>query len=183
MDKSARKLNAIKLRESTDHLKYELEMLQATSYTLCNSSDLSWEVINALVESFVIHARALIMFLYSSPSKDDDVMACDYFDEGIWIEIIGPKSPFINCIETRANKEVAHITTFRLGKRLDEKEWDHPKITKEIFHLFQVFFEKVSDTYMPPGYMEWFSAHIASVRKLMSYKNDNDNIIVSHRST
>ena len=124
MGKSYRQLDNQILKGAVDHLMYELEMLKETSSTLSKQPELPWNVRNSLVESFVIHARGLIMFLYYLPTKDDDVMACDYFEEGVWEKNRGPITSILETALTRANKEVAHITTFRLGKKLVEKHWN-----------------------------------------------------------
>jgi len=162
MDEPSMRLEEEKLRKSIDHLKYELEMLKETSSELSTPSDLSREVGNALVESFVIHARGLIMFLYYSPNKEDDVMASDYFGAGEWAGIRDSIPQILETTLERANKEVAHITTFRIGRKLVEKEWDHPTITNEIFRIFRLFFDQAPDSFMPAGYMEWFDSHYKS---------------------
>lgn len=143
---------------SIDHLRYELIMLKATSRVLSNQLNLEWEVKNALVESFVIHARGLIIFLYHSPKREDDVMACDYFAEGVWANISGSKPQILSATFNRASKEVAHITTFRIGRKLAEKHWNHQIITKEIFRIFQLFFNHVSASIMPDCYLDWFKS-------------------------
>ena len=165
MKKPLRKVDNHKLKGSVDHLKYEIEMLKETSHALSDALNLDWEVNNALIESFVIHARGLITFLYYQPKKDDDVMASDYFDGGKWNEKIGSMPGILDSTLTRANKEVAHITTFRIGKRLVDKKWDHPKLTKEIFSKFKIFFDHVSESNMPPGYLEWFYSHYTTITK------------------
>jgi hypothetical protein len=85
-------------------------------------------------------------------------MACDYFEKGEWACIRGPKPQIFATILTRASKEVSPITTFRIGRILVEKHWNHPNITREIFKIFQLFFDRVSASLMPTGYLEWFNS-------------------------
>ena len=158
MGKPKTRLDDAILKGAVDHLKYEIAMLKETAGTLSQQPRLSWAVKNALVESWVIHARGLILFLYHSPAKEDDVMACDYFRDGTWEKHRRPIPGLLETTLTRANKEVAHITTFRIGKRLVDKQWDHNAITACILDLFRDFFGEVPEARMPGGYVEWFRA-------------------------
>ncbi len=141
MNQQARRLNEPDLRDAIDHLKYELEMLQDVASVLSVGHQYPRTVGNALVESFVIHARGLIMFLYYAPREDDDVMAVDYFPEGEWETMRPEMPPVLRNTLVRASKEVAHLTTFRIGKDLVEKRWEHPLIARGIFNIFRVFFQ------------------------------------------
>ena len=39
---------------------------------------------NAMVESFMAHLRNLIEFLYSDSPRSTDIVAADFFPQGIW---------------------------------------------------------------------------------------------------
>ena len=80
MSHKIRRLTESDLRDAIDHLKYEMEMMKDVAILLSAGHQYSRIVGNALVESFVIHARALIMFLYYAPREDDDVMAVEPSD-------------------------------------------------------------------------------------------------------
>ena len=165
MSHKIRRLTESDLRDAIDHLKYEMEMMKDVAILLSAGHQYSRIVGNALVESYVIHARALIMFLYYAPREDDDVMAVNYFPDGEWQKMHPEMPPVLRKTLERANKEVAHLTTFRIGKELVEKRWEHRFIARGIFDIFRVFFDEVSATLMPGGYMEWFNSHYAFTNK------------------
>jgi hypothetical protein len=64
----------------TDHIMYEIKMLQMT-YGLLGVPWYSGWVGNALIESFCVHARALIDFFEKRrPETDEQVCACHFTD-------------------------------------------------------------------------------------------------------
>ncbi len=91
---------------------------------------------NATVESFAIHARALIWFLYpplGEKIKDTDVASMHYG--------IKPRDrpenfqPWYN----QANKQVAHTTTDRLDLEMDRKTWPVEEMTAALVHEMAAF--------------------------------------------
>lgn len=58
------KRNDDELRAASDHLYYEIQMLRSTMALLATGAFGESILSNALIESFTIHARALIHFLY-----------------------------------------------------------------------------------------------------------------------
>ena len=121
-----------KLLKALVALKYEEDMLMATINAL--SSGLAGNnatVHNALVESFLIHARLLIEFLYRDKRYKDNIMAQDFFSHPKkWIEEIRqPKGDLLAETERDAHKYLAHLTRTRL---LAKKKWDFNGIVTEI---------------------------------------------------
>lgn len=139
---------------ASDHLFYEMEMLRWTTETLARTKDLGTNPRNSILESFIIHLRLLIGFLYDSPTHDDDVTASDYFEGGVWT----PKeiSQALKVARERANKEIAHLTSFRVGKKLMEKEWAFIALGVEVFDLLQSFIDVVPPHRMEAQYAERF---------------------------
>ncbi len=67
-----------KLKQISHHLWYEFSMFLALPQELAKNQEV--EVLsNALIESFAIHVRNLIDFLYKDNSSSDDVFAGDFF--------------------------------------------------------------------------------------------------------
>ena len=66
-------------------------------------------------------------------------------------------SPLLKEVVDRAGAEVAHITTFRIGKTLVEKKWDVPAIATEIFALLRLFFRSTPVSRIPPETEEWLA--------------------------
>lgn len=121
-----------KLRKALASLKYEEDMLKATA--TCLNSGIAGNNItihNALVESFVIHARLLTEFLYRDDSYKDNIMAKDFFSPTqAWTdEIRPPKGNLLDKTEKDAHKFLAHLTYTRL---LVKKKWRYKEIVNEI---------------------------------------------------
>ena len=101
---------------------------------------------NALLESFTLHVRNLIDFLYVENPGSDDVYASDYFPyKEDWLKIRPQITTFLEKVKKRANKEVSHLTYSRTKVSQDEKKWDFVRIFQEIRRGFDVFVGKVDE--------------------------------------
>ena len=97
-------------------------------------------LLDSLLESFVIHFRALLDFFYAEKPRIDDVIASDFFpDEGRWEKIRPPLSEYLSKFWARAHKEVAHLTYARLDVTPETKEWNHVEIADEIKSIMDLF--------------------------------------------
>ena len=73
---------AEKLQKASEHLHYEAWMLVSTAQALAGAQqglDAAQIRVNALLESFVIHARVLMDFMYDDKPWNDDVAAMSFF--------------------------------------------------------------------------------------------------------
>ncbi len=68
------------LEYSGEHLAYEVQMLRGTA-ELLRGPELLRMVSNAVIESFGLHLRNLIEFLYEDMPEVDDLVAGDFFDD------------------------------------------------------------------------------------------------------
>jgi len=129
------------LQAASDPLHYELWMFQKTAEALATGICGEGVLHNALLESFVIHARNLLDFLY--PKKNlwpDDVIAGDFFDDPkSWISERPSKSEKIASLHNRAGKEVAHLTYARLDVTPETKPWQFVEIANEVVSVFDKF--------------------------------------------
>jgi len=116
-------------------------MLMSVAQTLASGIAAQGWLVNALLESFVIHFRALLDFFYPPENvKKDDVLAGDYFDDSDgWEEIRPQPSKVLNRAKIRAHKEVAHLTYARLDVTPETKGWAFIEIANEINKLMDVF--------------------------------------------
>ncbi|MGA9531459.1 MAG: hypothetical protein WBR18_01975 [Anaerolineales bacterium] len=64
MDNQSRSLSNEMLIGAADHLFNEINMSKETVKAMADPQEKPWVLANSLVESFVIHIRSLIMFLY-----------------------------------------------------------------------------------------------------------------------
>ena len=117
------------LREVSDHLFYELWMLEGAVQVLRLPLLGRGVLANAVVESFAVHARALHDFFYRDRTKPDDVIASDYFDSpSDWVALRGEPADELAKAVARVNKEVAHLTFSRLSVLPEEKGWSVAEI-------------------------------------------------------
>jgi len=128
------------LRGASDHLYYEIQMLQGTMKLLATGAIGQSLLSNALIESFTVHARALIHFLY--PSKHPhptDVLAEDFFKAGEWEEKRPVEPEIFIAVRGRVNKEIAHLTYDRQLVKPELKGWNFVTLGNSILEIMQVF--------------------------------------------
>jgi hypothetical protein len=129
---------------SAEHVWYEIymffgmkEMFSPPSMIVAPSGEKVRMVNCALIESFGIHFRNIIDFLYTDDPQPTDVVAADYCAE--WAKLRFPISQELEKARTRANKELAHLTTQRIAGAPQEKNWDFAGLAEKIrpsLHLF-----------------------------------------------
>jgi hypothetical protein len=132
------------LLKASKHLGYEYKMFIETAKILSEGKFENNTVKYALIESFAIHTRNLIDFLYKDPIKDD--ITAGYFldDQEIWRSKRPEKSSFLGDIRFRANKEVVHLTGTRYDvNEVESKPWPYSKIANEINQIFREFIQLV----------------------------------------
>jgi len=138
------------LQKASDRLWYECWMLNCTAHALASGIIPEGVVHNALLESFLIHARALTDFLrLSCPEKvrskkqrEDDVIAPHFFTppEG-WQP--GAMPEILQDTKTRVGKDLCHITYTNLDAPAEQKPWDFVKIADEVKKVTNGFVDKV----------------------------------------
>ena len=106
---------------------------------------------NALIESFVIHYRALFDFFYIEP-RSDDASAGHYFDsvedwaawaEHGWAGLRPPETELLQKSRKRAGKEIMHLTYTRLDVTPETKPWRFREITDDLNRVVQTFLDNV----------------------------------------
>jgi hypothetical protein len=128
----------------SQHLLYELQMLIGTARILeamdsLEKSDFETRVTyNALLESFCMHARVLLSFLYDDNPKKDDVVAGHFFDPGYWFLKRPQMALVLEKLRTKISKRVAHLTYYRTMTG-SEEAWEYAKIADEVVLLFGRF--------------------------------------------
>jgi len=141
------------LHEAANHVDYELQMLNAMVLLLSSAhgaTAMRQAVANACLESFVLHVRNLIDFLYPPASpKPDDILSDQYVrDEVTWRTCRPAKTPLLLDAETRVNKLAAHLTYSRL--QLD-KTWKFSDIRADLCRVITCFVDQLA-----PARMAWF---------------------------
>jgi hypothetical protein len=132
------------LKRASRHVYYEVQMLVDTANALqVRTIDKLTE--NALLESFGVHARALLDFLDRTQSTQDDVYAALYFQPPkVWTQ--PTFSAVLNPVREDVNKQFAHITFTRLNyDPPHEKQWAVGPIASEICALIEALFRSKVD--------------------------------------
>jgi hypothetical protein len=159
--------NNIDLIDGLDILKYEEDMLCATFNELkclhplnaskvIGSSGITVEyphphliiskyIHDAILESFLIHVRIFIEFLYGKrkPKYPNDILAEDYFDPPAkWHKIIRDEPCEFKNTKENLDKYLAHISMMRKRSELD-KQWDCSKLYEWITTELKLFHENI----------------------------------------
>jgi len=108
---------------------------------------------NALLESFAVHLRSLMDFLWPEKPRDDDVIVEDFFlDPGVWRKVKPAISDELQVARVRVNKEVAHLTYARLRVSPEDKKWAFVSLANEVIGVMQLFRKKAPREVLGP---EW----------------------------
>jgi hypothetical protein len=133
------------LRKASDHLYYEFWMLHSLASGLASGIAGQGPLHNALIESFVIHVRALIDFLYPNRPKADAVIAADFFNtQKEWDKLRPDQSKILKKAKRRAHKEVAHLSYDRQKVTMEEKGWNFLEISLEIQEVMKIFLTNIN---------------------------------------
>ncbi len=135
-----RKRNKKELLRASEQLYYEFWMLTSVAQGLASGMAVRGWLQNALLESFIIHVRALLDFFYTNDPKSDDIVALDYFsDKELWKTLRPTLSRTLRIAKKRAGKEVAHLTYARLKTSPENKTWAFMDITTEVQAIVSIF--------------------------------------------
>jgi hypothetical protein len=141
------------LQAASGHLLYEVQMFRATALELASDPSPRGHLHDALLESFIVHGRNLLHFLYPELPKPSDVLADDFFtDSIIWPLKRGDLPPALASVRGRANKEVAHLTYDRLAVQPEQKGWAFLDILREVESKLQMFLNTVDTTKLSAGW-------------------------------
>lgn len=138
------------LIEISKHLYYEFSMFIGLTNEMIKGYPPGL-MNNALLESFTVHVRNLIDFLYPKEnSGNDDVIAEHFFENpNDWLEIRPEITPLLIEAKKRTNKELAHLTYTRLKISPEQKVWAFRDIAIDMVNCFDVFITNVSRNLLP----------------------------------
>lgn len=142
----AQYVNQTNLQKISGHISYEIEMLNFSAEKLARSN-LNQAEINAFLETFLLHARCIVDFLYADQATHpDDVIAKDFFSNTeSYLNQLPQISESLGKLKRRAGKELAHITYARLEVTPEIKIWQTSSLWKEINNVLSIFFKCLTD--------------------------------------
>lgn len=124
----------------SEHIRYEIQMLLNATVAISNQLRVPNGLEHMPVESFAIHLRNLITFLYPYTHRDNDVCATDFFTRaGTWEQIRPSLSSVLKEAKNRADKEVGHLTTLRQAGTPETKKWDVTNLSREVMPILKIF--------------------------------------------
>lgn len=146
-----------RLRKASDHLFYEIAMLNGLAQGLASGIAGESVINNALLESFAVHARALLDFLYrDEPRYEDDVVAQHFFaTPEQWANARSAKTKTLERVHRRVAKEVAHLTYARQQVTPQAKGWPFMDIAKDINTVIDDFLGMLPDDLLGPRWNEY----------------------------
>jgi hypothetical protein len=122
--KSRKQRTVDDLQNASDHLYYEIWMLTTLADGLASEVAGNGPIANALLESFIIHVRVVIDFLYAIKQRPDDVIAEDFFDAPEqWTDMRPTLSELLSQTKSRADKKLAHLSYERLNATPENNNW------------------------------------------------------------
>lgn len=132
------------LRGASEHLLYEVGMFSTLARALATGVFGEGSINNAALESFTVHARVLLDFLFADKPRSDDVVAEDFFPTPeMWPRLRGDMPPILRDVDARVGKEVAHLTYARLAVTPERKAWHFVEIAVALEAIITVFVSNV----------------------------------------
>ena len=142
------KPSAEQLKGALEHIYYEIAQVSETQAGTNNIA-----LNNALLESRLIHVRALLDFFQKSfrsvinEKEMDDVLSLDYG--------FAPQRVSIPRVyQDRLNKDLAHLTYSRSLRLSKDTPWPHDQVMLPILERSKQFCEHLISNYLPTNYPE-----------------------------
>jgi len=134
------------LKSISEHISYEVQMFELAADKIKKSSLDTLET-NVYLESFLVHARCLVDFLYQDEeTQPDDVLAIHFFDNPKQFQNDRPViRELIKFLKSRTGKEIAHLTYKRVGLTPEMKSWNLVEIKDELNKALVVFFDRLTE--------------------------------------
>lgn len=143
------------LQKISEHLFYEMAMLANTAQLLASGHLGESTLQNAVLESYSIHLRTLMDFLYADTPRRDDAVAEDFMPHGIEWSTRRPKlTEALVLARRRVGKEIAHLSYERINARSDSgpvmKSWPFLALAMDIRAAFKAFVSLSSKSKLDP---------------------------------
>jgi hypothetical protein len=163
LTKSRVTLKPKRLRKASEAVVYEVRMLGWMLQRLRNRSPFGTDVQNSLLESFLLHYRALRDFLCPCNPKSDDIVAQDFVSSPLlWPCSRENWQSAAVLEEERLNRALAHLSYSRLKyKKRGISEWDEERMAKRAGNKFRSFVKA-----LPPSRQGWFKRAIQKLDEL-----------------
>lgn len=153
-----------------EHVRYEMQHLLNATDAISRKFSIQNGLQFMVLESFVIHLRNLITFLYPYTKRSDDVCADDYYiDPKKWNGLRPKISARLERAKTRADKEVGHLTTSRQFGIPESKMWEVTTLTDEVMPILKLFCESADKVSLNKDFDPIWEQHLY----IQGLKNDS----------
>jgi len=176
----SRDIMAFKPRETTwlsnyskEHVLYEIDLLRRTASVTLPLNDFERQV---HIESFALHLRTVICFLYGTRSTsrklvkprikvhDDDVIAEEFVDGwGGILATVRPEDATVQDLKNRADKELAHLTELRKNPLNPTKPWNSASAIAALVPILRQF----HDAALKSGQKRMHPDALAAIKALL----------------
>jgi len=145
----------------TEHIRYEIQQLINATDAIERKLPIHNGLQYMVVESFALHLRSLIIFLYPYSKRKNDICAEDFFiDIDTWNNLRPKISLTLEHAKDRADKEVGHLTTSRQFGTPESKKWNVALLTDEIFPILKFFCESANKLKLYPEFQPLWNQYI-----------------------
>jgi hypothetical protein len=101
---------------------------------------------NAYLESFMLHSRNLVRFLFAQDAGPADVVAADFCQDS-WQP---QPNPLLAAANDRFQKELSPLTTGQISGSPSRKRWEVERLDAEVRPLLGEFIERASPARLSP---------------------------------
>jgi hypothetical protein len=134
------------LKKAYEHVKYEIDTLDsAFRFLQLGQNNLGYVLNNLALESFLIHVRLLVDFLYQTERnghQKEDIIASDFFtSSNEWKSIIKDKPALLTNTKDRADKMLAHLSYLR--DEYKSEPWQYEAIYRVLRNKIELFTNNV----------------------------------------
>jgi hypothetical protein len=146
------------LRNFSRHLLYEIEMFSEIVAVLAAliempDSNPQRAMRNGLMESWALHLRNLLSFLYDTRPGKGDAVAAHFVGSG-WAATRGPKPDVLRLAHAKASKEMAHLSYLRAELAEADRAWHAAPIIHAILTPLHAFLDAVPASLVIDGFHE-----------------------------
>jgi hypothetical protein len=136
---------------ASHHLGYEMQVFFGLQPSLTEVAHRQKQVLpqrpedNALIESFVVHFRNLLDFFFPRNSKRLTDITFECFAWKPVSDLFAKDEGKLQYWRNRCDREVSHLTSYRLDVPPDDKPWDFSAIAEEMRRLFCEYETKIAN--------------------------------------
>ena len=128
---------------ASEHLVYEVVMYRACCLSI--PVQVNKMAKNAVLESFLLHARNVLAFFLDKQKNNDDVLAIHFIEPTKWEPLTKKWYDPTIINRDRINKDLTHLTYDRQNRTTKTKVWECTRIAKKLDDLLTDFLSLIPE--------------------------------------